>query len=481
MTDGGKNEKAAALAAEIMRLAQNSILLNLRFMDPAVMRLAFTPSETTYRVDGNSIFYGDRFVLDRYLADRNQVTRDVLHMIMHCIFRHAFVGGVDPVLWDLACDTAAEHTVSSLGLDFLQTPYAEAQRDALKKLEAEAGALTAEKLYRYFREKNIPLEEASKLHTLFSCDDHSAWYNDGAPQEEDEKTGGEKSEDGGAPPPGAGSSEQEGESGEDGTDGGESGGNIDQQPPQTSPKSDIEKEWEEISRSVQMDMETFSKEKGDAAGGLTKQLQEANRDRYDYSAFLRKFAVSGETMKINDDEFDYVFYTYGLRLFGNMPLVEPLEYKEDNRVREFVVAIDTSGSTSGELVRKFLIKTYSILKSTESFFNHINLHIIQCDCDIQEHVKITTREELDSYINGFTVKGLGGTDFRPVFREVDRLVAEKEFTHLKGIIYFTDGYGTFPEKKPAYETAFVFVRNTFDSPAVPTWAIKVVLEDFDSI
>jgi predicted metal-dependent peptidase len=185
----------------------------------------------------------------------------------------------------------------------------------------------------------------------------------------------------------------------------------------------------------------------------------------------------GEAMQINDDEFDYIFYTYGLDLFGNVPLIEPLEYKEVKRIREFVVAIDTSGSTSGYLVQRFLEKTYNILKNTESFFSKINLHIIQCDAKIQEHVKITNQEEFDNYIKHLKIKGLGGTDFRPVFRMVDSLVTQGEFTHLKGIIYFTDGYGTFPKKKPDYETAFVFIRNEYENPDVPPWAIKLVLND----
>lgn len=476
MTEGEKSKKAAELAAEIMRLAQNSILLNLRFMDSAVMRLTFSPSQTTYRVDGRNIFYGDRFVLDRYLSGKNRVSRDVLHMVMHCVFRHAFVGNVDPVLWNLACDIAAESAITSLDADCFGAEYSDAQKETLKKLESETGTLTAETLYRYFREKNISAQEAAKLHTLFMCDDHRLWYKDGAPPEEDDEkqkeSGSQSSEDEGPQSPGGENTQGDEEGADDGAQGGGSAQN-----PSQSAKSDLEKQWEEISRSVQMDMETFSKEKGDTAGGMAKQLREVNRDKYDYSDFLRRFAVSGETMKINADEFDYVFYTYGLELFGNMPLIEPLEYKEDLRVREFAVAIDTSGSTNGELVRKFLIKTYSILSSAESFFNHINLHIFQCDCAVREHVKITSREELDAYIKGFTVKGLGGTDFRPVFREVDRLIEKKEFTNPGGLIYFTDGYGTFPEKKPSYKTAFVFARNTFDSLAVPPWAIKLVLDD----
>lgn len=181
-------------------------------------------------------------------------------------------------------------------------------------------------------------------------------------------------------------------------------------------------------------------------------------------------------MKLNPDEFDYIFYTYGLKLYEKMPLIEPLEYKEVKRIREFVIAIDTSGSVSGELVQIFVQKTYNILKSTESFFSKINLHIIQCDANIQEDIRITNQADFDAYLKTMKIRGLGGTDFRPVFDYVDGLRRQKEFKNLKGLIYFTDGYGTFPAKKPAYETAFVFVEDEYNNPDVPPWAIKLVLQ-----
>ena len=144
-----------------------------------------------------------------------------------------------------------------------------------------------------------------------------------------------------------------------------------------------------------------------------------------------------------------------------------------------MIAVDTSASTSGELVQRFLQKTYNILKSSESFFTRVNIHIIQCDAAIQEHVKISSEEELDSYIGSMSIKGLGGTDFRPVFALVDRLAEEGELTDLKGLIYFTDGRGIFPARKPDYETAFVFLDNEYNHPEVPPWAIRIVLQDED--
>jgi predicted metal-dependent peptidase len=234
--------------------------------------------------------------------------------------------------------------------------------------------------------------------------------------------------------------------------------------------------WQFIAERMQVDLETFGIQRGINPGAMMQNLQAVNRERYDYTAFLKKFAVMGETMKVNDDEFDYIFYTYGLQLYEKMPLIEPLEYKEVKAIKEFVIAIDTSGSTSGDLVQKFIQKTYNILKSTESFFTKINLHIIQCDADIQEDQKITCQEDFDEYLKTMQIRGLGGTDFRPVFEYVEQLRTKKEFTNLKGLIYFTDGHGTFPAQKPDYDAAFVFVDDEYNNPDVPPWAIKLVLQ-----
>ncbi len=251
--------------------------------------------------------------------------------------------------------------------------------------------------------------------------------------------------------------------------------NQDEQSDDSTAPLNSEEDWKEISERIQVDMETLSQMKGDSGGSMMQALRELNRERYDYTAFLKKFAVMGEAMKINDDEFDYIFYTYGLKLYKNMPLIEPLEYKDVKRIREFVIAIDTSGSVEGELVQTFLQKTYNIMKQTDSFFSKINVHIIQCDAEIQEHVRITSQEEFDRYLKTMEIHGLGGTDFRPVFRMVDTLCSQGEFANLKGLIYFTDGYGDFPERKPFYETAFVFIEDEWNNYDVPPWAIKLIL------
>ncbi len=75
--------------------------------------------------------------------------------------------------------------------------------------------------------------------------------------------------------------------------------------------------------------------------------------------------------------------------------------------------------------------------------------------------------------------GFGSTDFRPVFSYVEKLREEHEFDNLKGMIYFTDGYGIYPEQMPDYDVAFVFLHDDDNAPKVPPWAIRLVLDEED--
>ena len=168
-----------------------------------------------------------------------------------------------------------------------------------------------------------------------------------------------------------------------------------------------------------------------------------------------------------------------LELYGNLPLVEPVEFAEEKRIRDFVIAIDTSASTKDGLVRKFIERTYSILADETSFFSHMNVLIVQCDAAITDVARITCLRDLEDYLENPTIKGLGGTDFRPVFTYVDEALATGELNDLGGLIYFTDGQGTYPTRRPAYETAFVFLDSddAAASAPVPPWAMKVILDE----
>lgn len=445
-----KREKLDKLARDVLLLSRNTLLVNLRFLDAALSQFELFPSDNaTFMTEGKLILYNPKHVLSCYKTAKEIPVRDYLHMVMHCIFRHMYM---DPSLirlyWDLACDIAVENVITELGLKAVCCDRERKQAQYIAAVKHDLKHVTAEKIYSYLRQTVPDPEKVAEIRGLFYADDHRIWYMRAAEIEAEFGLS-------------QGSQTSESEEGEG--------------VPGTS-RGAMAQVWQDISERMQVDLETFGKQRGTLPGAMTQNLMAVNREKYDYTAFLKKFAVTREAMKINDDEFDYIFYTYGLKLYDRMPLVEPLEYKEVKRIKEFVIAIDSSGSTSGELVQKFVQKTYNILKSTESFFSKINLHIIQCDAQIQEHVKITNQEEFDEYLKNMKIHGLGGTDFRPVFELVDGLKKSHEFTNLKGLIYFTDGYGEFPAKKPDYDTAFVFVDDEYNNPDVPPWAIKLVLQ-----
>ena len=201
-----------------------------------------------------------------------------------------------------------------------------------------------------------------------------------------------------------------------------------------------------------------------------EELDEIYRSKYDYRKFLKQFCRLREEVELDTESFDYIFYSFGMEHYGNIPLIEPLEYKEVNRLEELVIAIDTSGSCSGETVQRFLGETYGILSEKENFFSRMKVYIVQCDCFIQKVDVIHSEEEWKEYIRNVKIQGRGGTDFRPVFELIRQEKERKELKNLRALIYFTDGDGIYPGQKPDYETAFVFLKRTDKMKLVPPWA-----------
>ena len=418
-----KEEQINKLADQVLSLARDNILVSLRFLDAALAQLKVRRQKGSgcMATDGAFLYYDPVYVLQEYQKEPKRITRQYLHILMHCIFYHSFqYDKVETDIWDMAADIAVENTIMDMQLAAVTLPGDGDGAGKLQVLKEDAGGLTAEKLYRYFKHNPLTPTERQELKALFEKDIHTLWK----PREELSMTG---------------------------------------------------EQWKKISERVKADLKSFTKGKK-GAESLTKNLEEATRDRYDYGEILRKFTVMGEDITVNDEEFDYIYYTYGLNYYGNLPLVEPLEYREAHKVKEFVIAIDTSASCRGAIVRAFLNKTYSILKSTENFFHKINVHIIQCDNEIQSDTKITSDEEFETFMKYGKLQGFGATDFRPVFEHVEQLKNQGEFENLKGLIYFTDGYGIYPERMPDYDVIFAFLNEDENRAPVPPWSMKVVLD-----
>ncbi len=426
------NEQMEAISREILVMSRNELYLSMRFLDLALSGLEFqaTTETDTLGTDGMLLFANPAFLTNAYRRDRKTVNRLYLHTVYHCLFRHLFKAtDREPGLWQIACDTAVEYLIDGLNYRCIRQGRSRIRRTCYQELEKRMKVITAEGIYHVLTTEGVRAWQRKKLEEEFCVDDHSAWP---APQ-----------------PPGK---------------------------PPAPQAAMVRQKWEDISSKTQTEMETFAREQSSGAEEFKRTLAVENRERYDYRAFLRKFAVLREEVQVDADSFDYVFYSLGLRMYGNMPLIEPQEVKEVKKIREFVIVIDTSMSTSGELVEAFLSQTYEVLRESESFFQKVHIRIIQCDETVKRDVKITCGKELEEYMAHFTLEGNGGTDFRPAFAYVDELIERHELTELKGLIYFTDGRGIYPVKRPVYDTAFVFLEEDYTDVQVPPWAIKLILE-----
>lgn len=105
------------------------------------------------------------------------------------------------------------------------------------------------------------------------------------------------------------------------------------QKPDQKPSPQMNQKWQEINEEMETDLETFSKEASRQTGDFLDQVKIENRKRQDYREFLRKFAVFREEIGVDPDTFDYTFYSYGLQMYGNMPLIEPQETKEVKKLQ----------------------------------------------------------------------------------------------------------------------------------------------------
>lgn len=378
---------------------------------------------SAFATEGIHLYFPPARYVSLFEENELFLRRAYLHTVLHCLYAHLWQRGErEEVRWNTACDIAVEYIIDGFNksstcrlLSWLRQKFYEKMKEQDVFSAAGVYDLLADETPGHFL----------RLSREFYVDDHGLW--------------GEKD----AKMPNQG---------------------------HTNPSEDAQKKWQKIARQTQ-----FQKEKGDeseeqAAAAMQEKIT-AQRKRRSYADFLKKFAAFHEQMRCDLDTFDLSYYTYGLRTYGNLPLIEPLETREERRIQEFVIAVDTSYSTSGELVRSFLQETLHILLEESAFFTTAKVHLIQCDEQIQEDIVVTARTQAERVLERFEIKGGGSTDFRPVFAYVEELKAKGELKNLGGLLYFTDGNGIYPQKKPDYPCAFLYM-DAYDERSVPAWAIR---------
>ena len=373
--------------------------------------------------DGHFFFCPADLLMEEFLKGVEALGRRYLHTLCHCMFLHMLGEGGEGELtetWDLACDLAAEWAVDAMGICPVDRERRR-KRDGWYREISPEGQVSAAAAQRWLQSRSP--EEIGEIGREVQVDSHRFWR--------------ERKEDAGS----------------------------------------LAGRWKPAVLLVARQQGEEKRRPGTRKGDRTAEAVLQDTGRGDYRKFLERLFVCREEMQVDPDSIDYIPYLYGLEHYGNVLLMEPLETTETSRLEEFVIAIDTSGSCSGAVVRRFLEETFGILSRRENFFRKMNVHLIQCDFMIQDHRKVTCEREWKEYMAHLKIQGLGGTDFTPVFRLVDQMLEKKEIRKLKGLLYFTDGDGIYPNRKPAYETAFVFPWKRPEKQQAPGWAWKLYLPE----
>lgn len=413
------------MSGKILTFVRRELYLDLRYMEPALSAFTYRKIDglPAFSTDGVCLYFSAEWVLRVFQKNSGFLNRAYLHTVLHCLFRQLWqMGKRDRRLWNIACDIAVEYTIDSLDKACTKRILSWIRTETYDSLKKEETGISAAIIYR--RLDTCSTEKIEALEREFYTDSHRFW-----PKEEDM---------------------------------------------QSPFFAQAKQNWDKAARQVTLEKNRRGEDREEGEKLLAAQVK-AQESRRSYREFLQKFAVLLEEPQLDLEEFDLGYYSYGLRLYGNLPLIEPLETKEVNKIREFVIVIDTSYSTSQTLVEKFLKETYTILTQKNNFSLKCSIRILQCDEKVQKDDRILSLEELEQFMADFEIVGGGGTDFRPAFAYIGELMAKGVCRPPSGLLYFTDGKGVYPKQKPEYKTAFLFLEE-YDETAVPPWAMRLKLE-----
>lgn len=451
----GKKDELANLGREVLGIIRNELYFDMPYLVRALGNLGdiMDLSVFTIGTDGRYIRFNPRYVFDSYMSRPGKLNRAYMHMLLHNLLGHPWgipqrvmykddEGWLDDLwLYNIAADVTVESVIDAMDVDYLRIVSDEFREDCYARLSEDVRTFTANRLFKYFKEGNLSGEYLVSMEQKFKVCDHSFWERLGEDGDKDEPP---------KPP------------------------DYNEVPMTNLP---LKESWEKVAEAVRLESERSGSLDTGEQGRLSWTLKIEGGSKYDYRKLLESFMIRREVAKIDPDAFDLAYYTYGMEMYGNMPLIEELEGKEETAIDTIVIAIDTSASTRSKHVKRFLDETYSLLGKSEVFFESADIVIMECDDLVQKEVRLKNEAEFREYIDGFEVSGGYGTDFVPVFTRIRDMRDKGELKQLRTLLYFTDGYGNYPVKATPYKSFFVFLGDCdYDDSNVPDWAGKVYIQ-----
>ena len=438
-----KTSATATLAArkaktlELLAQDRQKLLTKLPFTGSLVMRLDLVPVSDerlpTAATDGDRIFVDIDFYAQLTAEERLFV---LAHEVWHCALLHFLRrGDRNQMLFNIAADLEIHFLLTDEGL---KAPFVLPHDPNWKGLSAEEIYERLKKgkpqSNRYGRRGDAgDGRESEHIKGTTSFDRHLERAGEAGRANEGAAEGGNEGRAGKAV-----ANEGAGKAGNEERASGAKKGRDTDYSPEIAPGVE-ERCRERLTSAVQQ----CERMKGTLPAGLKAVVEAVLKPEIGWRELLAQFVTSG----------------YG----GSRRWLPParrhvheglyLQSMRSERLRA-IVAIDTSGSTQGDLP-----KFFSELNALLDTFGSYELTVIQCDAEVGRVETFDDAAPLDPS-RKWEAAGGGGTDFRPVFRYVD----EHPELEPNLLIYFTDGYGDCPDRAPAYPVMWLLTKDGHEQP-----------------
>jgi predicted metal-dependent peptidase len=385
-------------------------------------KLIETSGLKTFATDIENLYY-DPEVLHKW--NKETTLFALLHEVVHCIYLHPGTFGVlrlgskDQAVWNMAC----EYVVNSETKEILQLSERELPQNIY--YDSQYTGKTTEQVYEILKKKKHNFTwlkiAINQSNIESSCGNCGRKLNEG-----DFKSGKCR---------GCGKELPD-----------RNHGFIDVHLPQ------------EVREKVQQAVERIlagyeiCKNKGTLPAGIERQIGELKQAQVPWERVLHRLV--GQVVTQDDYRWETPNHRHPLSEEFIIPGLR------SEKVGEIVVAIDTSGSIGQQEMDSFAGE----MKKLHSLVEEIL--VLTCDCSLYEKVKTRNIQE---FLSKLKMKGGGGTSFIPVFDELKKTKCTPSI-----LIYFTDGYGNFPEVSPKrYPVLWVLTENHQDPPWGRTTVIRV--------
>ncbi|MEM0979529.1 MAG: VWA-like domain-containing protein [Cyanobacteria bacterium P01_H01_bin.58] len=387
------------LSAKAAQTLISASLLRLRMRAPFFATLALfarfipTSSHPTAATDGRDVYYNPEFLANLSASEQDGL---LLHEVLHAALLHPVRRGVrEAERWNIAADIVVNGIIA-------QQPTFALPEGGLRAPKLEH--LGVEEVYE------ILCSESDSRHTLHNPDLLNGPLLENGTKQASQLTKGESSVASELPSLKGGIAEA--------IASGESLSNTQ--------KAELEAHWKNALMQAEVVARTTGQ--GKLPAGVARVIEEIAEPQLDWRTYLWRYLVQTPT---DFQGFDRRFVYRGLYL----------EALHGESVQVYL-CVDTSGSIYSTLLEMFLGEVHGILAA----YPHINCELYYADVDLYGPYELS----LDSQIP--SARGGGGTSFVPFFQQVNKCWDQI----TQGVcIYFTDGYGVFPNTLPDLPTLWV--------------------------